>query len=232
MALFASLFLAGLVAAPAALAPANAEGNNDTVVVYDPYSPTMNGRAFGFGFTKISALGVSVPDGFTADTGWVHTQGSSVTSAPCGVIASSILQATLGCPFVVTDAEDQEVRSTVAVANARLGVPLLPVVEARAVEAKSSSQCSGGLYDTDGSTTIAYLKVGSQVVISKPTPIAPNTKIKVGVVSLTLNEQIDHDGAGLTVNAIHVKANVLNLAKEDVIISSAYSEVNNCHYYD
>jgi hypothetical protein len=68
------------------------------------------------------------------------------------------------------------------------------------------------------------------VVISAPTTVALNTTIDVGVVSLVLNEQIPFSTPddGLTVNAVHVRANVLGLATANVIIASSESDIGNC----
>ncbi len=67
-------------------------------------------------------------------------------------------------------------------------------------------------------------------MIAKPTAIAPNTTINVGVVSLVLNEQIPVTGPdkGLTVNAVHIKVNALGAAKVDMILASSESDIGNC----
>jgi len=86
------------------------------------------------------------------------------------------------------------------------------------------------LDQSSGTTTIAFLQVGGTVVIAKPTAIAPNTTINVGVVSLVLNEQIPVTGPdkGLTVNAVHIKVNALGAAKVDMILASSESDIGNC----
>jgi hypothetical protein len=68
------------------------------------------------------------------------------------------------------------------------------------------------------------------VLISQPTSIAPNTTVDVGVVKLVLNEQAPVTGpdGGLTVNAVHLSVNALGLAKTDVVIASAESDIGNC----
>lgn len=95
-----------------------------------------------------------------------------------------------------------------------------------AIKSSSTTTCSG----SSGTTTIASLKVGNTVVISAPTNIAPNTTINVGVVKLVLNEQIPFTtpDKGLTVNAVHVTVNALGLAKTNVVLASAESDIGNC----
>jgi hypothetical protein len=112
------------------------------------------------------------------------------------------------------------------VAAVGVGIAGLPAIQVQAVEATSASSCAGSA----GTTTIAFLKVGGLTVISKPTPIAPNTTINVGVLKLVLNEQkfFTTPDRGLTVNAIHVTVNALSLVKADVVIASAESDVGNC----
>jgi hypothetical protein len=112
------------------------------------------------------------------------------------------------------------------VADTTVGIPAIPVVALGAVQSASTTTCGG----SSGTTTIAYLKVGSTVVIAKPTTIAPNTRISVGVVTLVLNEQIPvtTPDRGLTVNAVHLTVNVVGLAKVNVIVASSESDIGNC----
>ena len=67
-------------------------------------------------------------------------------------------------------------------------------------------------------------------MIAQPTSIAPNTKIDLGVVKLVLNEQIAFSTPddGLTVNAVHVTANVLGLVTANVVVASSESDIGNC----
>ena len=72
--------------------------------------------------------------------------------------------------------------------------------------------------------------MGSDVLISKPTAIAPNTTISVGLVTLVLNQQIPVVGPdhGLLVNAVDVRANVLGLVQANVTVASSESDISNC----
>ena len=94
------------------------------------------------------------------------------------------------------------------------------------MQTTSTTTCAG----SSGTTTIAYLKVGSTVVIAQPTNIAPNTQVNVGVVRLALNEQIPFSTPddGLTVNAVHLVVNVLGAVKANVVIASSESDIGNC----
>lgn len=193
------------------------------------YHPTLSGRAYGIGFVGTKVLGAPVPDGFTPDTGYVSTSQSSVVTKQCGNIPAGIVVASLMCPKVVTDAYHGRSTASSAVAKAHVGVPGLPVVDVTAVEATSSSTCFGA----SGSTTIAYLKVGTKVIIAKPTAIAPNTTLVVGPLTLVLNEQLtDSESGDLTVNAVHLRAHVPNVVTTNIVISSAQSGISNCYFTD
>jgi hypothetical protein len=104
--------------------------------------------------------------------------------------------------------------------------PASPTITVRAVKSTSTTRCDG----STGTTTIDYLAVGNNVVISTPTQVAPNTTITVGLVKLVLNEQIPFStpDRGLTVNAVHATLDVLGLAKVDVIVASSESDIGNC----
>jgi len=71
--------------------------------------------------------------------------------------------------------------------------------------------------------------VSTLVVISVPTTVKPNTTVKVGSVSLVLNQQIAITGAdnGLIVNAIAISANA-GLAKLTATVASATSDILDC----
>jgi hypothetical protein len=107
-----------------------------------------------------------------------------------------------------------------------VGISLIPAITLGAVQSTSTTTCAA----SSGTTTIAYLKVGSTVVIAKPTSIAPNTTVNVGIVRLVLNEQtaFSTPDKGLTVNAVHVLVNVLGVVTADVVIASSESDIGNC----
>ena len=110
--------------------------------------------------------------------------------------------------------------------NTGVGIAMVPAITLGAVQSTSTTTCAG----SSGSTTIAYLNVGTTVVIAQPTNIAPNTVVNVGIVKLVLNEQIAFSTPddGLTVNAVHVTVNVLGLVTANVVVASSESDIGNC----
>jgi uncharacterized repeat protein (TIGR01451 family) len=167
------------------------------------------------------------------DTGAVSTAKASTTKTPCALdvtlpdllISGDVCSDVTTIPATnVTPATSDAAASVAAVA---VGVPGLPVITLEAVQSSSTTTCAG----SGGATTIGYLKVGSDVIISKPTVIAPNTKLSVGLVTLTLNQQFpvtvgsDH---GLLVNAVDIYANVLGLVQANVTVASSESDIGNC----
>ncbi|HEU0315694.1 MAG TPA: ice-binding family protein [Solirubrobacteraceae bacterium] len=187
----------------------------------------LTGRAYG--------LTANVTDVFhhtlvnvapTPDTGFISTPSSSTTTTPCVTTLSGLVGADVLCANVTTVASPGQSTASASVADATVGVPLIPTVTLHAVHSTSTTTCGGSA----GTTTIDYLKVGSTVVIAQPTNVAPNTTISVGVVKLVLNEQIPvtSPDRGLTVNAVHVTVNALGLAAVNVIVASAESDIGNC----
>ena len=104
------------------------------------------------------------------------------------------------------------------------GLPGVPLIQVSAVGAQSATTCSA----VAGVTNIAYLSVGSAVLVPKPgIPFAPNTTIALpNLVKVVINEQLPVAGAdkGLTVNAIHITIPGL----VDLIIASATTDIHNC----
>jgi hypothetical protein len=204
--------------------PAESGCGAETVVVT---AQVLTGRAYGVTATAtlagLSLLNVAP----TPSTGAVSTTGTSTVSPPCAAAIKGLAGVSAVCAKVATtDGYGASSTATATVAAVTISVANLPAVVVRAVESASTTSCAG----STGSVTIAYLKVGTVVLISKPTVIAPNTRIAVGSVSLVLNEQLPFStpDAGLTVNAVHVHVNVLGLASVNAVIASAESDIRNC----
>jgi len=160
----------------------------------------------------------------TPDTGAISTTSSSTTTTPCVATLSGSVSAHVLCAKVTTVASPARSTAEASVADATVGIAGIPTVAIGAVKSTSTTACSG----SSGTTTIASIKVGSTVVTIPPN-VAPNTVINVGVVRLVLNEQIPFSTPddGLTVNAVHVTANVLGVAA-NVIVASSESDIGNC----
>lgn len=187
---------------------------------------TLTGRAFGL--TALATLlgNPIVTVAPIPDTGFISTASSSTTSTPCVAMLSGAVSAHALCANVTTVAFPATSTATASVADATVGIPTLPIITMQVVQSSSTTNCTG----STGTTTIDFLKVGVTVVIAQRTQVAPNTAITVGVVSLVLNEQIPFTSPdnGLTVNAVHIKTNVLGLAKADVIVASSESDIQSC----
>ncbi len=195
-------------------------------------APVMTGEA-NDATVSVGLLGKPLPLALVLhDTGAVATTKASTTVVPCAlnlalpdlVISGDVCSDVTTIP--ATDITPATSTAAASVAAVAIGVPALPVIDLQAVQSNSITSCFGSA----GSTTIAYLKVGSDVLISKPTAIAPNTTISVGLVTLVLNQQIPVVGPdhGLLVNAVDVRANVLGLVQANVTVASSESDISNC----
>ena len=195
-------------------------------------APIMTGEA-NDATVAVGLLGKPLPLAVVLqDTGAVATAKASTTPNACGlnvalldlVISGDVCSNVTTVPATsLTPATSTASASVAAVA---IGVPGLPVITLQAVQSTSTTTCLA----SGGTTTIAYLKVGTDVVISKPTAVAPNTTLTVGLVTLVLNQQIPLTGAdkGLLVNAVDVRANVLGLVQANVTVASSESDIENC----
>ena len=158
------------------------------------------------------------------DTGKIATTLDSSTSVPCVATLSGPLSAHALCASVTTTAFPARSTAAASVADLALSLATLPTIRTGAVQSTSATRCDG----STGATTIAYLKIGSTVVIATPTLVAPNTHVTVGPVSLVLNEQIPGPTGGLTVNGIHLSVSGGGLAQTDLVVASARSDIGNC----
>lgn len=193
-----------------------------------PTAPTLTGRAYGLSasaslFGQEFANVAPIPD-----TGSVSTTGSSTTSTPCVATLTGIVTAGVLCANVTTAAPPGTSTASASLASASVGGLSgfgIPTVTVDAVQSSSTTTCSG----SSGTTTIDYLAVGGDVIISSSTQVAPNTEISVGGVNPVLNEQIPVTGPdqGLIVNAVHISVNNF-LVGADVVLSSSESDIGNC----
>jgi hypothetical protein len=203
--------------------PAVSPCGSETVLVT---SRIMTGRAYGLAATA-TALGIPLVNVTPRpDTGAVSTTGSSTTSTPCIASVPGAVAAHVLCANVTTDSSVGRSTASASVNDTAVGIASVPAITLGAVQSTSTTTCAG----SSGSTTIAYLKVGSTVVIAQPTAIAPNTTVNVGIVKLVLNEQtaFSTPDAGLTVNAVHVTVNVLGVVTANVVVASSESDIGNC----
>ncbi|MCH5674972.1 choice-of-anchor P family protein [Streptomyces gilvus] len=134
------------------------------------------------------------------DTGTVRTADATVTDTPCSAeLDSPLLSVQKLCPKVTTVLALGKVTATSTVAEARIGLPGVPVIEVSGLTATSSSECG----KATGSTTLTLKIAGVPVTVSGD----PNTEIPlVGGGRLIVNEQLPTTGAdtGLKVNGIHL----------------------------
>lgn len=186
----------------------------------------LTGRSYALNAT-VSLLGIlGLKVGPVADTGNISTTSSSTTSTPCVASVPGLISANALCANVTTVAFPAKSTGTASVASAGIGLPLVPVISLGAVSSSSITTCAA----RTGSTTIAFLQVGSIPIITTPTVVAPNTHVTVGGVSIVLNEQIALNGPdkGLTVNAVHVTVSIPLIGGADIVIGSSSSDIGNC----
>jgi hypothetical protein len=203
--------------------PATSPCHDEPVVVTPQI---LTGHAYGLA-AQATLLGAPLLTlGPVPDTGAISTTSTSSTSVPCVATLGGLVSGHALCANVSTTSFPGKSVAKASLDDTTVGIPGLPVITIKAIQSSSTTTCGG----STGTTTIAYLKVGGTVVISQPTPIAPNTGLDVGVVKLVLNEQRPVAGpdAGLTVNAVHVTVNAVGLAKTDVVVASAESDIGNC----
>jgi hypothetical protein len=187
---------------------------------------TLTGRAYGLSASATLLGSVLVNVAPIPDTGFISTTASGTTAPPCVATVNGAVSAHVLCANVNTVSYPGKSTANASVADVTVGITAIPVVTLRTVQSRSSTTCAG----PTGSTTIAYLAVGSTVVISQPTQVAPNTHVIVGPVNLVLNEQVPVTGTdkGLTVNAVHLTVNALGLARTNVVVASSESDIGNC----
>jgi hypothetical protein len=188
----------------------------------------LTGRAYGLAATAAVGTLQLVTVAPIPDTGAISTTSSSTVSPACVANLRGLVSADVLCATVTTTAVPAKSTASASVVDAAVRLPQLPTIAIKAVQSSSTTTCGA----SSGSTTIDYLAVGPNVVISVPTVVAPNTRLSVAGITLVLNEQIPITGAekGLTVNAIHIVVNPLgaNAVTANIVVASSESDIGNC----
>lgn len=177
----------------------------------------MTGRAFAL--SAITPLAAIRP---TPDTDSVSTSGAFTGPASCVVSAATLFVDTRQlCANVTTALNPGTVSSTAWETSDTVGLVGMPVVKIGLVQSTSTTSCTGAT----GTATIASLQVGGLTLVPRPTAVAPNTVINLGLMRVVLNEQLAVSGAdkGLTVNAVHITG-----LFGDVVFASTTSAIHNC----
>jgi uncharacterized repeat protein (TIGR01451 family) len=186
----------------------------------------LTGRAYGLSATA-SLLGSPVLDIVPVpDTGAVATSLPGTVAPACVANIMGLVNAGVVCSDVVTTDFPDASTAASSVANVGIGLNPIPAIDLDAVSSTSTTTCAG----STGSTTIAYLAVGTDVIIGAPTQVSPNTVINVAGITITLNEQIAITGPdhGLTVNAVDVEINEPGIVTASVIVASSSSDIEGC----
>jgi len=181
------------------------------------------GRAYG-----LSQQLLFLPGSTVSDTGSISTSGSSSTSNTALRVNALPLVSVVtanGLNASVTTGAGQSVAQA-RTTDATIGIAGVPVIRATDVRATSTSTCAIPSFTAarSGSSTLGTLSIAG--VPQLTASFAPNSVIRVGTTTITINEQVPVAGAsaGLTVNALHVVAPGI----ADVIVSSARSDIHNC----
>ena len=195
----------------------------------------LTGRAVGLSFTQSAPNPTPVSVTY-ADTGPVQTSLTYTFSAPCqtshapvGGTGTTIFEVH-ACAQVVTTGGSQLISKSQAAATIRVlivKIPGLPIVRAATVISVSKSTCAG----STGATYIRFLAIGSDVLISHPQVVAPNTQFTVGQLSVNLNVQTPFTTTidkGLIVDGIVISVGPPSSVTAHLIVASSESDIGDC----
>jgi len=178
-----------------------------------------SGRSYGLS-TKIAVL----PPVVATDTGEVSTASKSTTLKSSASVSNPLVSISSLNASVTTGGGKSTGQSKAG--SVTIGIAGLPVIRATTVQAASESVChvDGPTASASGGVSIGSLTIGG--ILRSTATVAPNTVIRLGLATITLNEQgsVPGSSAGMFVNAIHVS--VPGIA--DVVVLSARSNIHNC----
>ena len=205
---------------------------------YNVVPLTYTGRAYDAA-VAVGLLGIPLTIGPINDTGNVSTTSTSFSAGGPLVPLGGLLSGGVLNSSVTTAPGTSTAGASVDAVAANLGLiaAALPVIDESSIVVGSSASCTKGVLSTSASTTIAYLKIGSTLVVGPAGSgakllagsIPKNTTVAVpGLLSVTLNEQ-QPIADGIAVNAVDIKVGGLfGLTNDEVVISHAESDLEGC----
>jgi hypothetical protein len=177
------------------------------------------GRAYG-----LAARLAVLPPTVVSDTGTVSTASRSRVERTAVAVDGPVVSASSVGASVTTGGGASTAQAWTG--EATVGVAGLPVIRVTGVRSVAASTCrvDGFAAEASGSVTIESLSIGG--VVQNTATVAPNTVLRIGAATVTLNEQRPDPqaSAGLLVNAVHIA--VPGVA--DVVVSAAASGTLNC----
>lgn len=196
-----------------------------------PVHATMTGEAYGISATlgllgnPPSTIIAGLPDTGPVVTNVTQTVAPACLNVPAGVITLQGL-----CDTVKTHAYTSRIAATAALANLSINVPGLPVILLKGVKAWSTITCGS----SHGTTTIALLKIGGKTIISRGATFSNGETLNVGPIQIVINSttRTGPPSRSRTVTALHITADVPNVADLDVVVSYATAKVDDCPVTD
>jgi len=188
---------------------------------------TMSGEAYGI-TASLGLLGN--PEGVllskVPDTGLITTTETTTNTPSCVDVPAGLIVVHALCDSVATHAFTSRVTAIAEVADLKIAVPGLPVIQLRGVKAWSSVSCTA----SHGTTTVAFLKIGGNNIISRRATFSNGATLTVGPIKIVFDETVKHGTPtrARLVHAVHISAHVPNVADLDVIVSSAFAGVTDC----
>jgi hypothetical protein len=202
---------------------------------YNVVALTYTGRAYDV-FARAGLLGlIKETVGPVNDTGsFSQTTSASGSNTVVPITGTPLTANVLNVAYAFGAGSSS---FTAQVGNETLSLTGVPTVVSNQITANSKTTCTAGTRHSTGSTSIAFLQIGTTVVVGPagsgaliPSgPIPANTVLLnvPGVAKVVLNEQTPITD-GLSVNAIDVTVGVAPLVSAQVIVSHAESDLHGC----
>ncbi|HLA94340.1 MAG TPA: carboxypeptidase regulatory-like domain-containing protein [Pyrinomonadaceae bacterium] len=218
--------------------------HSDITCVMAPLSNLYSGRATGIRNRERTVGGVDLTT-LVSDTGFLPTSGGKVnvstlgTTVLPGLLTSGTVTAnTYGGAGGAPTTTDGSSASDARVQNLGVNLGLLAVT-ADAVSSNTRCTCSLAAPTCTGDSILANLRITVLGLLNLPIAVSvpPNTIISLdfGLVdlgSIGINEQFVTPPSpsvhpeNITVNALHLRLNVLGLALSDTTVASSHSDID------
>ncbi|MEQ1765573.1 MAG: carboxypeptidase-like regulatory domain-containing protein, partial [Pyrinomonadaceae bacterium] len=225
-----------------------ASAHSDITCAIAPLNNFYSGRATGIRNRNRTLLGTDITT-LVSDTGFLPTTGGQINVSTVGAtlpvlpLTSGTITSNTGAggsTVPLTNASSSASDSTVEALALNVadilpfGPPLLSVT-ATTVTSNTRCTCSLSLPTCTGDSDIVDLEVrvlGALIAVDLDFPPNQTIVLPLGLGSITFNEQVvlppspSIHPENITVNAIHLRLNVLGLALSDTIVASSHSDID------
>jgi hypothetical protein len=209
-----------------------ASSHADITCVETPAANRYSGRGTGVRLQLNTTVPASSTSTIVTDTGFLPTSGGNIATSTAnvnlvGLLTTGVVSSSTSGGLPGGDAETSQ---SVATVN-NLGATLAGGVGITATLIKANTQCQCSLANVascSGDSLLTNLAVTTPLgplALTVDGSVNQTVPLPLGLGTLIINEQTSANSGDLTINALHVILTPIGLARTDLVVAHAHSDI-------